>query len=206
MRQLARLVYSNELLIASMVSVSLLDAERDTYEEAIRLGILSGSEWSPIAKEDTVRARRAMYGYAQVFQVGAPENTLDKYLDGSAGRTGYCGALTEAGAVALVLRHWLGPTPFPLEVNVDGQISQIEERIANKDGPCRLTLLRQIMAHPQVIPTWFDSPNLSWKEWIRWKVAARLPWLRQWVALGLTEMAMADYMSGPYSRYHLPGE
>lgn len=214
-RQLARLVYTNETLLASLVSISFLDLERAAFEQAVRDKILRKQDWLPISKEITTRAHRSIFAYAELFQIGNAEGIIETVLRESGGTAGYCSALSEGIVPTLILRDQLGEKKYPLEVDFSRYFSAAKSILENPHGPCRLTYAKALYGQKGATSAWFSDARVLYMDdtvfhrllsALRWNFLMQIPWVRQWAIMHFYSIATPDFMSGAYSSRPLPGD
>ncbi|MDP6934003.1 MAG: hypothetical protein QGG40_13850 [Myxococcota bacterium] len=145
-RHLAKLVYSDEMLVASMVANALLGIERQGYEAAVERDLMDPDAWSPVPEEQTHTFRRAGMTMAVVAAGWVPEGTWQRIEDLDFIPFGLCSAVSEATYLA----HLQPPvSPWPLEHSprLDSPIPAI---VLQTDA-CRLPLVRAALP---ITPTW----------------------------------------------------
>lgn len=197
-RQLARLVYTSETLISSMVAVGMLNLERSAYEEALRRNLLRKGEWAPISAELSARARRSLYDF-QVWLdlVNAPEQA-EAILQAPHAPGGLCGALSELGNSAWFTRSFLEPR-VPLESDHSAWLAKLDQLLHHTPG-CRLTLAKAYWNSPphaeeeMAFVFSSDPVQLFWN--FGYFYGANIPYLRRVVwfhSLGYTQMRASQY-------------
>jgi hypothetical protein len=158
-RQLARLMETTETLVGGLSSVTLLNDERDAYEEAVRQGEIKASAWTPISSELTRRARRALYGYGQLFSAFSDPELMQHLAGSPDAVAGRCAALFE-GLMAQSWLHSYYSERYPFEVDLTSGLQAID-RAAQAPNGCRLSYARRIWSHPEWAKAWINSEK-SW--------------------------------------------
>lgn len=196
-RHLARLANTTETLVGSMVAIALLNTERKGYEKAVSLGIMKSADWQPVSFELAMRARRAFYGFPQLFTDGGPEGLNERFLGAIPATPGLCTAMFEAEGIALHMRAVLSyQTLFPGETNLAAHFERINRAVER--APCRLTYARIAESRPKSVAKWADdlSWTATWLGRMRWRIFGKIPYLRQWqVAQGTAAGYFEKYNS-----------
>lgn len=154
-RHLAGLCHDAEEPILSLISIGLLNFERQAYERAVELERLSPQTWHPVSEQDTDLASATVFATMQVFYGGAQEEKeeeLDQLLANPHARLGMCGslgfAIARAGADQAILS---ADQPWPGEPDLRDHNNKLRELLAK--SPCRLNQVRVSDAHPE----WFTE-------------------------------------------------
>lgn len=189
-RQLGRLIYSNETLVSSLVYLSLLSDEAKFYDNAVKAGILRAGDWKVLSEIDRVRAKRTMYGYGQMLMMESdPELRMQLVRSGKA-KAGFCGGMVEA----LGMSGWqraLFSSRVPFERDRSQRFSQMDQLVAEAKKQCRMTLTLSFWETQTGY--YVDLKGASIGEKIRWNVLVKTPWVREYF-VGAEESMVPNYL------------
>ena len=145
-RHLARLAYSTESLVASMVANAILSIEKRGYERAVKQQLIGPEAWAPASDELRQAIRRVGFGSVMVVAGWTvPDDAADQ-LDAAGLRLfGLCGALNE-----LTYQHHMC---FPAWDTLPGEraLDHLGKRVRVllADNPqCRVPVARAVLADP----------------------------------------------------------
>ncbi|MGE4131680.1 MAG: hypothetical protein AB7F86_08575 [Bdellovibrionales bacterium] len=202
-RHLARLTYTTEVLIGSMVAVSLLKIERAAYEEAVRRGLLVGDEFEVFDANDLDKMKTTLWvaaGFANLTSPGAIQRTFLNRNE--AWPVGSCAALAEASQAIPFYATYLSKM-YPFEDEPNERITTLQQAFEASKPHCRLILSRQIMDRPKdyggaVILENAFSLATGWDgmlEKYRFTYGRYVPFLRQSLGLEMLAFANVDFTS-----------
>lgn len=186
-RQLARLIYTNDFLVSSVVSIAMLRNEA-AFVKAYNPKIFEG--WQTIPEEDLVRAKR--YFWAMPLFVD-PRLTLETYERLSAGNVGQCQMISEGMMPNLILRDHLHKV-YP------AILRRFDQTVMRSLENCRQALAHVIWtdhswkalgSHPDYEESLVKPENES--EW-KWKFLMIHPRVEQYHAFFLLSVAGPDYL------------
>jgi hypothetical protein len=135
-RQLARLIYTNDYLVSSMVAVAILRHEGKFVQNDNKT-ISAG--WKTIPEDLLVRAKR--YFWASADSVD-PRLTEETYLRFSGTIVGQCQMISEGMMKNIILRDHLQKV-YP------GAIKRFDETVKNSLNHCRKSLVHIMWNDPQ---------------------------------------------------------
>jgi hypothetical protein len=185
-RQLAKLIYSNETLISSMVATGILATERNAYEEGLRRGLLKPGQWKPVSAEQCTRARRLVWASGMWFSPLAPESMLRGIFLSKNRSQVQCAGIFEGSSRALLARKFLLPK-VPMESDFTQRYALLEN-ILKQQKLCRSSAGQIAFAmSPETEPPldgYFYMPDMLWA------LGSDIPFLRR--VLGLTMNSLAD--------------
>jgi hypothetical protein len=200
-RRLNHLIYSNEILVGSMVSVALLNLERTAYEYGVKHQLIAAGDWKPMSADTTLRARRAMFGFAQAFQFFTDAEFMARAFDGHS-TAGYCSALSEGMLTGSAMRPFAND-PYAFEVDLRPKID-LMNRIADQSREkCSLSLAHVFWENPDRAFNWLQSGD-TFRDKLRY-VGIRLPLVRQFLIFWIAEIATPSYLAA-YNNLHLSTE
>jgi hypothetical protein len=145
-RHLARLTYSTEHLIASMVANAILSIEKRGYERAVDQGLIGAEAWRPA--EDSLRQAIRRVGFGSVMVVAGwtvPDDALDQLAAADLRLFSLCGALNEL----TFLHHG----SFPAWDTLPGEQAlhhhgDRASRLLTDNPQCRVPVARAVLADP----------------------------------------------------------
>jgi hypothetical protein len=115
-RHLAKLVYSDETFISTLLAVGILRNERRVYLSAVELGLLEPGDWVSISEDDLNRMHRVAVSLDYVMAGGADEAQWRRIAALPFEPFGLCGVIHESITMAMsqpAVRFWPGEL-FPL--------------------------------------------------------------------------------------------
>ncbi|MFL5784829.1 MAG: hypothetical protein ACJ76H_09485 [Bacteriovoracaceae bacterium] len=185
-RQLARLIYTNDYLVSSMVAITILGSE-GKYLQNYNPKIWEG--WKIIPQETLEAARRYHWGIAEVVDPRISDETYERLTGGNVGK---CQMISEGMLKNLIVRDELAKV-YPREVQRFG------ETVKNSLEICRKSIVHLMWEDP----TWkvlgehidyaesFVKPenDNNWK----WKFLMILPRMREIYAYWTLSVATPDY-------------
>ncbi len=177
-RQLARLVYSTETLLGSMVAISILRMEREAFEAAVAGRLLRPADWQPLSEELLVRAKRGLYTFQVWLWSGDPSEMPGARLEHPHSRSGACAAIGEAHAQLAYARKFFAPRV--LGEKDYGPWLAAMDRLAHSSPGCRLNYVKFFAGRqPQVDSYTAGSLAFMYGEYlpyVRRGVGAHLLW------------------------------
>lgn len=135
-RQLARLIFTNDYLVSTMVTISLLRSEGQfiqNYNPKISEG------WKAVPESVTAIARRYFWAQAEFVD---PRLSSEGYETFSAGDVGKCQMISEGMLRNLIVRDYLKKF-YP------GQIKRFSETVKNALNICRPSLMNLVWNDPE---------------------------------------------------------
>jgi len=169
-RHLMRLIFTNDYLIASMVTLKMLQNE-NTFEEILTPKEMGG--WKFIPEDHLMRAKRHIYSLPAAVDIRIPDVTFQKVIKTN---VGLCPMLFEGMMGYLALRDFLK------EELIYGY-NRMDEAIQSAN--CRQTILHKMWRDPEWSSVDIDDPDkvaLEGKEFmgqpVTWKEVARSPDLK----------------------------
>jgi hypothetical protein len=128
----AKLLFTTESLVGSMVAISILKMESKTGISLRAQGVpLTG--WAPIPKVDLDAMARVFMSVPAFTSLWTPSDKLN----GDKLKVGRCIALAEATTMGWMLKE-------PLSALRGAQVAHIDEQLAATKDECRLTMLRKL--------------------------------------------------------------
>lgn len=115
-RHLAKLVYSDETFISTLLAVGILRNERRVYAAAVQRGMLDADEWVAVSENDLNRMHRAAVSLDYMMRGGADEAQWRRVAELPFEPFGLCGAIHESMTMAMshpVVTFWPGEL-FPV--------------------------------------------------------------------------------------------
>jgi len=115
-RHLAKLVYSDETFISTLLAVGILRNERRVYLSAVELGLLEPGDWVSISEDDLNRMHRVAVSLDYVMAGGADEAQWRRIAALPFEPFGLCGVIHESITMAMsqpAVRFWPGEL-FPV--------------------------------------------------------------------------------------------
>ncbi|MCM2279147.1 MAG: permease prefix domain 1-containing protein [Oligoflexia bacterium] len=209
-RHLARLVYSNELLVSDMIAVSMLRDEAAAYRSAVSKRLLSASDWKPLSEEFLIRAKRALWGHKHFLNLWADPDLMKRLFDGRTATVGMCSAFSENLSGLIMHRAFLS-TSLPWESDLSARFELLDSLIRQSRGHCRMSEhFLSLWREPERSRSWLKPANflmsgLTWQEFL-FVYLPRVPVFRRWAWAELMAPAIPNYLTGPYRSNLLPGE
>ena len=136
-RDLARLCFTNELLLGNIVAVTLLGLEDVAFKATAAHGARPAN-WKPVDESTRNLLKRALRAVPAYVNLLTPRTYAAAFAEIKVGR---CGALNEALQTARVLKPLLGFEYATEYAQLDAALASAKE--------CRLEGLRQAWAHAQ---------------------------------------------------------
>lgn len=144
-RQLARLLLTTESQQLVIAGLAVLDNERRAYRYFVDEKGMNQQAWTPIDRNVTRRARRAIYATRGYLRAWTPGAMLDKiYFDSRRDPVGLCAAANEALPLEFTLRPMLEPH-WPLERDSRAQYHKLDQIFERLQGRCRLRYLGHLV-------------------------------------------------------------
>lgn len=116
-RQLARLLLTTENLQLVLTGLALLDDERSAYRHYVDNGFLIADLWTPVDRNVTRRARRAIKATREFLYVWTDAAIIKQFYLAPPFPPGYCAAVNEALPTDESLRSLLKPQ-LPFEIDL----------------------------------------------------------------------------------------
>lgn len=206
-RQLARLLYSNEILVGGLVAVNILGFERAAYEYGLAHRMIKLDQWQPLSADNLIRAKRAIYSFGEIFSPWVDAGLMERVFDGKTATAGMCIAISEQ-LPAAALNRALFKKKLPFEMDLDPKFELMDQIVQNALAHCRASgfgLGLQAWRDPSggMAIQWLSGGSV-WNEFKN-VYLARLPLFSRWVFSWFVE-SIPDYMSGPYRTNRLPSE
>lgn len=202
-RHLARLCYTTETLIGSMMTASLLKVERQAYDEAIRRKMVVSARYEPISQDTLAKIKTTLWVTAGFADHAAPDVMTRVFLDTtSRWPVGSCAALAET-AQHVVLTTELVTKKYPLEVEMKEQAGTLHRVFEASRPHCRLTFHRQLVSRTKdymdvmLGDSGFSMSETWWNrlESYKYAVGRYVPYVRQGLGLELQANARPDFSS-----------
>lgn len=189
-RKLAQLLLTTENLSLMTAGLAILDLERQAYRFATEEQMIAPEEWTPVDRNLTRRASRAIWalrGY--LFAWTPPEHLQKIFLDREL-NFGFCGAINEGLPSELTLRPMLD-TQLPLAHGASAGYQKLDTIWARAAQSCRLKYLKALMTSSNFAAELPIPRLLTW-----------LPYSRQLYAMKLSSMGFTGFqayqaVSGP---------
>lgn len=183
-RNLARLISTNEIIVGNLVAFSMLSTERTVYDYAVSNGLLAPDAWRPFSKAGDTRTKLALYASVDLFDVLRERpSRWDRLL--STRPPGLCAALTEALIRSGISRSLIQGS-WPFEKDYSSTTARIESILATQSHGCRLLAGRAAWTRysREIDPSSFVMGYLEDLPWgYRFLVvASRLPYVRRLAA------------------------
>ena len=185
-RQLARLMYTNDYLVSSMVVVSLLRSE-GKYIQGYNKKISDG--WTVIPDEDLARARKYLWAISEVVDPRLSNETYERLTNTNVGQ---CQMISEGMLKNLVIRD-------ELKKEYPGEIKRFDETVKTSLKTCRKSLVHMMWEDP----TWtILGSQVSYAESfvkpenesdLKWKFLQLLPRMREIYTYYMLTIATPDY-------------
>ncbi len=146
-RHLARLLYTTETLVGSMIGMGLLKLEAQAYFlNFARLGKkLPG--YQPYTQDEVEDMRKTLWATGSFVDLTSPETTAQFFLRDS-WPVGSCAALNEAAQASLLVRGMI-QKKYPFERETEPMLSTFDRVIAKSKSHCRLKFARSYLARPE---------------------------------------------------------
>lgn len=135
-RQLARLIYTNDYLVSTMVTISLLRSE-NMFIQNYNPKIFEG--WVTVPENVTTIARRYFWAQSEFVD---PRLSSEGYETFSVGDVGKCQMISEGMIRNLIVRDYL-KNFYP------GPIKRFNETVKNSLNNCRPSLMNLVWNDPQ---------------------------------------------------------
>lgn len=205
-RQLARLSYTTETLIGSMVAVGLLKMERAAYDEAVRRNILLPADYEAVDPILLKKMKTTLWATVGFADSSAPDVVKRAFLGKDAWPVGACAALGET-AQQFVLGAEFLQKKYPLEVDLEDRIAVVHQVLRKSRAHCRLVFHRQLVdryrdyANVMIGPASFSLASgwIGRFENVRFSYGRHIPYIRQGLGMELLAIARPDF-SGLYER------
>lgn len=203
-RHFIHLIHTQELPVSSMVAIALLRKERQAFEKAVSMGLLSRAAWTPISEEVIFAAKRGIYSFIGIFSLFTPSETLEEIFLKNTSRVGICSAIAEGIYHTALIRPFFREH-FPFEKDFRDRLNLLERIVAYRPGECRISYFREI---------WKDGRGyykevmlkgqIAWKWRLRYTYAPLIPFVRQAVGAELAEILSSNsgynlYLRSPAS-------
>lgn len=142
-RQLAKLLLSQESYVEQIYATVLLELEMTAYETFLSQKLLRSSDWTPYEKKFISRVRRSLSAFTSLFSLNTSPEILKKVFLESSSRAGLCTALNNGMIqIAAVRDFMLNGVPF--ETRYEDKFALLNN-IYEKLGPgCRLTYAKLV--------------------------------------------------------------
>jgi hypothetical protein len=160
-RHLARLTLGVEELVATMVGVALLRAERLGYTRAVELGLIQPEDWVPPSTEVLDAMRRLGLSMVVVSSGWTqPKDAVAQIREAVPAPFGFCGGLRDAVVLWNLLHPGWSGLPFERDLSHEGDALRVRVAAAEE---CRLPLVRDELAHPErmTMAAWKQSNAAS---------------------------------------------
>lgn len=135
-RQLARLIYTNDYLVSSMVAVAFLRNE-NAFIQIYNPKIFSG--WKTIPEETLVRARRYFWALPELVDPRLSDETYERFVGSNVGQ---CQMISEGMMKNLIVRDHLKKV-YPAVVK------RFDTTVKNSLNSCRKSLVHEMWNDPQ---------------------------------------------------------
>lgn len=193
-RHLARLSYTTETLIGSMVAIALLKMERVAYGEAIRRGIIAPGDYPVFEVEELEQLRKTLWVTTGFADYSAPIQARQVFLS-QHWPIGACSAIGESAQSYVLAAAYLEKI-YPFERDMQERLQVVDELLEKSKPHCRLKFHRQaVVRYKEYAQTMIDD-GFSMADGIRGNfekyrfiLGRHLPFFRQ--ALGLELIAIA---------------
>jgi hypothetical protein len=154
-RHLARLVYSTENLVASMVAKAILSIEDRAYRRAVERGLIAPGDWEPASDELRQAIRRVGFGSVMVAAGWTiPDDALEQLEAEGQGLFSLCAAITELS----ITHHSAFPAwgDWPGERGFT-QLGQRASVLMQAHPECRVPVARSSLQSPD---------RMSMEQWL----------------------------------------
>lgn len=177
-RQLASLLLSTENFQMASAGLTVLDVERRAYREYLDRGWIQPAQWSPVDKNASMRALRAMKATRGYFRLATPPERLAEIGLAEEIPPGFCAAINEQLPVELALEDELTGT-WPMERAYIDNFAVLHKIAERAKKICRVKVFRALYdddAYQEAGPSAFGP--LPYLPYFRTIFA-----LRDWVAM-----------------------
>lgn len=198
-RHMARLVYTTETLVGSMVAVALLRHERLAVDEAIQRNILRRQDHLAFSADTLAKMKTGLWVTAGFADFSTPEQMRRAFLNGH-WPVGSCAALAET-AQSFTLAGVYLEKKYPFERDLDDRRRSMMALFAASKPFCRLPFARQLLERPAEYANAMLGPDSfslasGWQgffEKYRFLYGRHLPFLRQSIGMELIAIARPDF-------------
>ena len=140
-RELARLLLTTESMQMVLAGLAILDEERMAYRHFVDKGVLESTAWSPVDRNITRRARRAILATREFLHLWTPEASIKEIFLGVNLPPGFCAAANEAFPINYSLRPLLEPRLI-FELSLRNEYTIIDSVFERAQSGCRLRYLK----------------------------------------------------------------
>lgn len=142
-RRLASLLLSTENFQMASTGVTVLDVERRAYREYVDRGWIQSGQWTPVDKNATMRALRAMKATRGYFRLATPPKRLIEIGLADEVPPGFCAAVNEQLPVELALEDELSGT-WPMERAFTQSFAVLHKIAERAKKICRVKVFRAL--------------------------------------------------------------
>lgn len=153
-RQLARLLFTTENLQLVLTGLAILDDERSAFRHYVDNGYLDGELWTPVDRNVTRRARRAIKATREYLYVWTDAAIIKQFYLAPPFPPGFCAAVNEALPADEALRSLLKPQ-LPFEIDLRENFARLSSVFNAGKETCRwryLSKLKKLAAFSTDIP------------------------------------------------------
>lgn len=143
-RKLAHLMLSTENMQLMLAGIAILDYERQAYRFYVDHRDMPAKSWSPVDRNITRRAHRAILATRAYLYLWTAPSQLDAIFLGDHASIGLCAAANEALPREFALRPLLKPS-WPAELNLRAEYEKLEQIYEKARGECRLRYLSKLV-------------------------------------------------------------
>jgi hypothetical protein len=143
-RQLAKLLLTTENIQLVLVGLAALDHERKAYRYYVdEMGFIA-SAWTPIDRNVTRRASRAVLAGRGYLRLWTKPEYLDEIFLGAKAPMGFCAIANEAFPLEFSLRPVLEPK-LPFEMDERSEYARLDKIFARARADCRIRYLASLV-------------------------------------------------------------
>ncbi len=201
-RQLAKLIFSQEMLGSELIAIAILRSERQAFEKGATLGLINSEQWQAYESEFLDRARRATFAYSGLFDLNTDSTVLKSVFYGSSSHAGLCASLSEGMVRVLIGRTFMvGNLPF--ESAFEEKLKLLNHIVQQRGSECRLPYAKLIWKDDtNFISTIFSDPKnfSSVPSWTTYKylLGRHIPFYRRAIGAELIAIATPSFFVGNY--------
>lgn len=186
-RHLARLIYTNDYLVSSMVAIALLRHEA-TFVQNYNRKIMG--DWKTIPLEVLSRAKRYLWGIAEMVDPRISDETYERFAGGNVGQ---CQMISEGMMENLIIRDHL-PSTYPKA------LKRFDETVKNSLKFCRKSIVHLMWGDPD----WkVSGKNVDYEkslvkpenesDW-KWKILMIHPRVEEYYAFHMLTFSAPNYL------------
>ncbi len=186
-RQLARLIYTNDYLVSSMVAIALLRHE-GTFVQNYNPKIFGG--WKTIPVDVLSRAKRYHWGLPEMVDPRLSDETYERFTGGNVGK---CQMISEGMSKNIIVRDHL-KTTYPKAVK------RFDETVKNSLKTCRNSIVHLMWNDPswKVFGKDVDYEKSLVKpenesDW-KWKILMIHPRVEEFYAFNMLTISAPNYL------------